>query len=354
MKKDAKIFIAGHRGMVGSAIRRRLETDGYNNIVTRTHHELNLTRQADTEAFFQRERPDYVFLAAARVGGIYANSTYTAEFIYQNLMIAANVIEAAKQSGVKKLLNLGSTCIYPKLAPQPLKEESLLTGPLEPTNEAYAVAKIAAIKLCRYYNHQFGTDFLSVMPTNLYGPNDNYHFENSHVLPALIRKFHLARQLKEGKMDIVRADFQRHGFPRGCEADVPDETLVQALADLGVSAGHVTLWGDGSPYREFLHADDLAEACHFLMTQYHAADLGEFVNIGTGTDYTIKDIARMVQEAVGYTGDLRWDTSKPKGTPKKLSDITRVKALGWQPRVSLPEGIRMVYQQYQEPAAKSR
>lgn len=350
MNTDDKIYIAGHRGMVGSAIARRLEALGYRRIITRSHQELDLTRQKDTEDFFQSERPDYVFLAAARVGGIYANSTYTAEFIYQNLMIAANIIQAAKQTGVRKLLNLGSTCIYPKLAPQPLKEESLLTGLLEPTNEPYAVAKIAAIKLCRYYNHQFGTDFLSVMPTNLYGPNDNYHFENSHVLPALIRKFHLARLLTEGRIDGVRADFQRHGPPRGCRCDDPDDKVTEALAGLGIRADGVTLWGDGSPYREFLYADDLAEACCFLMTRYHAADLGEFINIGTGADYPIKDIAGMVQATVGYTGALRWDTSKPKGTPKKLSDTTRLTALGWRPRVALPEGIRMVYRQYQDEA----
>jgi GDP-L-fucose synthase len=273
---------------------------------------LDLTRQADVEAFFAQEKPDCVFLAAAKVGGILANSTYTADFIYRNLMIASNIIHAAYQNGTKKLLNLGSSCIYPKLAPQPMKEEHLLTGTLEPTNEPYAISKIAAIKLCRYYNEQYGTDFMSVMPTNLYGPHDNFDLQNSHVLPAMIRKFHEAKEAME-KGDRNAA---------------------------------VTLWGTGSPYREFLYTEDLADACVFLMERYSAKDVGEFVNIGTGTDLTIRELADMVRRIVGFSGDIVWDHAKPDGTPRKLLDISRVKALGWEPKTGIEEGIRKVYDWY--------
>lgn len=304
MNKETKIFVAGHNGLVGSAITRKLENEGYRNIVCRTHAGLDLTRQADVEDFFSAESPEYVFLCAARVGGIIANSTYPAEFIYENLMISTNIIHASYKSGVKKLLNLGSSCIFPRNAPQPLKEEYLLTGTLEPTNEAYAVAKIAAIKLCRYYNEQYGTDFLSVMPTNLYGPNDNFDLETSHVLPALIRRFHEAKK---------------------------------------TSAPHVTLWGTGRPMREFLYIEDLAEACTFIMKNYHAADIGEFVNIGFGSDITIREMARLVADVVGYTGEIRWDTTKPDGMMKKLLDVTRINALGWKAHTSLREGISKTY-----------
>ncbi len=339
MEKNSKIFVAGHRGMVGSAIVRKLAARGFNNIITRTHKELDLTRQADTERFFETERPEYVFLAAARVGGIHANSTYTAEFIYQNITIASNIIHASHLFGVKKLLNLGSTCIYPKFAPQPMKEEHLLTGLLEPTNEAYAIAKIAAIKLCRYYGHQYGSNFMSVMPTNLYGPNDNYNLANSHVLPAFIRKFHLAKLFMNNDMDGIAKDLGRDGT-------TGDPTAV--LNKIGITKDKVTLWGSGSPYREFLYADDLAEACFYVMETCNAKDLGEFVNIGTGTDYQLKEIAQMVKQAVGYTGDISWDTSKPDGTPKKLSDSTRINALGWKATTELPDGIAAVYSSYQK------
>ncbi len=341
MNKTAKIFVAGHRGMVGSAICRRLEAEGYSSIIVRTHHELDLTRQKDTEDFFDKERPEYVFLAAATVGGILANSTYTADFIYENIMIAANTIQASYKFGVKKLLNLGSTCIYPKFAPQPLKEDSLLSGALEPTNEPYAVAKIAAIKMCRYYNVQYKTDFMSVMPTNLYGINDTYDLAASHLLPAFIRKFHLAKLLRAGDMPAVKADLARNGVPAG----LPDDP-VAVLKTLGVTADSLALWGTGTPYRELLYADDLAEACVFLMRTYPTAAVGEFVNIGSGTDMQIKDIAGLVREIVGFEGGITWDATKPDGTPKKLADVTRVNALGWKAKTTLRDGIALAYRDY--------
>jgi GDP-L-fucose synthase len=307
MDSGSKIYVAGHRGMVGSALVKRLQEQGYPNLLLRTSKELDLRRQADVDAFFEQERPDFVFLAAAKVGGILANNTYRAEFIYDNIMIAANVINAAHRSGVKKLLNLGSSCIYPKLAPQPMKEEYFLTGSLEPTNEPYAVAKISAIKLCRYYNEQYGTNFISVMPTNLYGPNDNFDLEHSHVLPALIRKFHEAKKLQ-----------------------LP----------------HVTIWGSGTPFREFLHTDDLADACMYLMQRYDHREIGEFINIGTGRDTTITDLALLVKETIGYTGAIKYDQSKPDGTPRKLLDISRLQALGWHASITLEEGIKTVYSWY--------
>jgi len=314
MDKKAKIYIAGHRGLVGSALERKLRQEGFTNLLLKTSKELDLRRQQDVEIFFERERPEYVFLAAAKVGGILANNTYKAEFIYDNIVIGSNVIHAAYKCGVKKLLNLGSSCIYPKFAPQPMKEEYLLTGVLEPTNEPYAIAKIAAIKLCRYYNEQYGTDFLSVMPTNLYGPHDNFDLETSHVLPALIRKFH--------------------------EAKV-------------AGAGEVTIWGSGEPYREFLYVDDLADACVFLINKYHYADVGEFVNIGMGKDISIEALARSIQDIIGFKGEIRHDRSKPDGTSKKLLDISRMRALGWDPKTELEVGIRKSYQWYIENGGRS-
>lgn len=304
MNKQDKIYVAGHRGMVGSAIVRKLKAEGYNNIVTRTSSELNLTRQADTEAFFEAEKPDYVFLAAAKVGGIHANNEYRGEFIYQNTMIQNNVIHSAYISGAKKLLFLGSTCIYPKMSAQPIKEEYLLSGYLEPTNEPYAIAKIAGIKTCESYNRQYGVDFISVMPTNLYGPNDNYDLENSHVLPALIRKFH--------------------------EAKINNEPTV-------------TIWGSGTPMREFLHVDDLAAACFHLMQTFSGDDL---VNIGTGVDVTIKELALTIKEIVGFEGVLTFDASKPDGTPRKLTDVSKLHSLGFHHKINLKEGISMVYKEF--------
>ena len=353
--------------MVGSAIIRKLLSSGYTNIVSNylrrgpsspvTFVQLDLRRQADTEAFFERERPEYVFLAAAKVGGIIANSTYTAEFIYDNIAIGANVIHAAYTYGVKKLLNLGSSCIYPRLAPQPMKEEHLLAGPLEPTNEPYAIAKIAAIKLCRYYNQQYGTNFISGMPTNLYGPNDNFDLENSHVLAALIRKFHLGTLLANGQMDLIRQDFLKHG---NCEigsgdsrlvirADSPDDDVRKALKHFGIvdsPSTAVLLWGTGEPYREFLHVDDLATACVHLVKHYDCREIGEFVNIGTGEDIKVKDLAMLVKEIVGFSGRIEFDRTKPDGMPKKLLDISRIKSLNWKPEIRLEEGIRKAYQFY--------
>ncbi len=349
MNLTSKIYIAGHRGLVGSALVRRLQDLGYKNLILRTSRELDLRRQAAVEEFFEREKPDYVFLAAAKVGGILANNTYKAEFIHDNLAIAQNVIGASHQFGVKKLLNLGSSCIYPKLAPQPLKEEYLLTGPLEPTNEPYAIAKIAAIKLCRYFNEQYGTDFVSVMPTNLYGRNDNFNFETSHVLPSLIRKFYLAHLLRTKNYDEVMEDIRNRplGFGYRYE-DLQGNPSVAAsvLERLGITADAVLIWGTGKPYREFLHVDDLAGACLFLMNRYSANDIGEFINIGTGKDQTIGEIAMLIKKVVGFEGELRFDNSKPDGTPRKLLDVTRLRELGWKASISLEEGIRRTVEEY--------
>lgn len=300
MNKNSKILVAGHTGLVGSAVKRRLEKGGYGNLVLRSYPGIDITCQQDVEGLFLSEKPEYVFLCAAKVGGIMANSTYPAEFIYQNIMIAANVIHASYRHGVKKLLNLGSSCIYPKNAPQPIREEALLTSPLEPTNEAYAIAKIAAVKLCRYYNEQYGTDYLSAMPTNLYGPGDNFDLETSHVLPALIRRFY------EAKRNM---------------------------------ASEVTLWGTGTPLREFLYVDDLADALVFVMENLHAREIGECINIGTGRDLTIRELADLVAGVVGYEGNIRWDGTKPDGTQKKLLDVSRINALGWKAQTDLKEGI---------------
>ncbi|HMC98029.1 MAG TPA: GDP-L-fucose synthase [Flavobacteriales bacterium] len=304
MNKQDKIYIAGHRGMVGSAIVRKLENEGFSNIVTRGSKDLDLKEQGAVREFFKQEKPAYVVLAAAKVGGIHANNVYRAQFLYENLMIQNNVIHNAYENGVKKLLFLGSSCIYPKLAPQPLKEESLLTGLLEQTNEPYAIAKIAGIKMAESYRRQYGVDFISAMPTNLYGPNDNYDLNNSHVLPALIRKFHTAKV---------------------------------------TNAPSVEVWGSGSPRREFLHVDDLADACFFLMENY---DDELFVNIGTGEDLTIKELAGMIKDIVGFTGELKWNTEKPDGTPRKLMDVSRLHNLGCKHRIELREGITAVYAEF--------
>jgi len=303
MDKTAKVYIAGHRGMVGSALHRNLLSKGFSNIYTKTSSELDLKDSKKVEEFFESEKPEYVFLAAAKVGGIYANNTYRADFLYENLMIQNNVIHQSYKNKVKKLLFLGSSCIYPKLAPQPLKEEYLLTGLLEETNEPYAIAKIAGIKMCDAYRNQYGCDFISAMPTNLYGPNDNYDLNNSHVLPAMLRKFH--------------------------EAKTENQPSVE-------------LWGDGSPMREFLHVDDLAEGCFYLMENF--SDYGQ-INIGTGEDLSIKDLALLIQNIVGYTGNIEWNTSKPNGTPRKLMEVSKINNMGWKAKISLEEGIRKVYQE---------
>jgi GDP-L-fucose synthase len=304
MKQDAKIYVAGHRGLVGSAIWRELERQGFKNLVGRSHKELDLLDSAAAARFYQQERPEYVFVAAAKVGGILANDQHPAEFLFQNLQIQNNLIHGAWKAGVKKLLFLGSSCIYPKLAPQPLKEDYLLTGPLEPTNEWYAVAKIAGIKMCQAYRRQYDCDFISAMPTNMYGPNDNYDLKTSHVLPALIRKFHEAKS---------------------------------------ASAATVTCWGTGQPLREFLYADDCASACVFLM-QRHSEE--QFINVGYGSDISIRDLAQLVQRIVGFKGDILWDSSKPDGTPRKLMDSSRLFALGWKPRIDLETGIKLAYEDF--------
>ncbi|MBS1509688.1 MAG: GDP-L-fucose synthase [Bacteroidetes bacterium] len=304
MKPEDKIYIAGHRGLVGSAIVRLLEKKGFSNLLYKTSAELDLRNQADVAAFFEEERPDYVFLAAAKVGGIYANNTYRADFLYDNLLIASNIIHSAHANGTAKLLFLGSSCIYPKMAPQPIKEEYLLTGALEYTNEPYAIAKIAGIKLCESYRDQYGDNFISVMPTNLYGINDNYHPQNSHVLPALIRRFHEAKES---------------------------------------GAKEVTIWGTGTPRREFLFADDLADACLYLMNNY---DGKEIVNIGCGDDVTISELAALIKKTTGFEGNLVFDPSKPDGTPRKLLDVSRIHGLGWQHTTSLEEGLQIAYQDF--------
>jgi len=308
MESDSKIYIAGHTGLVGSAIQRKLKEQGYSNIIGRTREELDLERQTQVEPFFEEQRPEYVILAAAKVGGILANNSFPAEFIYSNIMVQTNVIHSAYRTGVKKLLFLGSSCIYPKHCPQPMKEEYLLTGPLEPTNEPYALAKIAGIRTCQSYNRQYGTNYISVMPTNLYGPNDNFDLETSHVIPALIRKFHEAK---------IQSD------------------------------SSVTIWGTGSPRREFLHVDDLADACIFLMNHYDESDM---INIGCGEDISIAELALLIKDIVGYTGNIEYNIDKPDGTPQKLLDVSKLKSLGWQPKLSLREGMKKTYEWYCENA----
>lgn len=304
LNKTKKIYVAGHRGLVGSAIVRKLEAEGFENILTRTHSELDLTRQADVEKFFEEEKPSYVILAAAKVGGIYANDTYPADFIMKNLQIECNVIDAAYKNNVEKLLFLGSSCIYPRECPQPIKEEYLLSGYLEKTNEAYALAKIAGLKMCAFYNQQYGTDYISVMPCNLYGINDNFSPENSHVLPALMRKFH--------------------------EAKIKNEPTV-------------TVWGSGKPLREFLNVDDLADACLYLMENYTG---NEFFNVGYGEEISILQLAEMMKKVTGFEGNIVMDSSKPDGTPRKLTDISKIKAMGWEPKISLEEGLKQTYEWY--------
>ena len=349
MDKQDKIYVAGHKGLVGSAIVRKLQAEGFANIITREFSELDLCNQGEVEKFFEKEKPDYVILAAAKVGGIVANSTYPAEFIYQNLMIAANVIHSSYKYGVKKLLNLGSSCIYPKLAPQPMKEEYLLTSELESTNEAYAIAKIAAIKLCRYYNEQYGTNFISVMPTNQYGVGDNFNMETAHLLPMLLRRFHLAKLLKVADFDSIKADLKKYKLGWGLDEKLnleDKDSVVKALEAIGAYPEKVVVWGDGSPYRELMHSDDLAEACFYLMQNKDYAEIGEFANITDGTDIQLKVLIEMVKEIVGFEGEIVYDNTKPNGTPRKLMDATRIKSLGWSPKINLKDGIVRIYEYY--------
>ena len=362
MQKNSKIYVAGHNGMVGSAILRNLRSAGYTNFMLHSYPGVDLKNQASVEDLFQKERPEYIFLAAAKVGGIVANNTYRAEFIYENLMIQNNVIHSAWKYGVRKLLFLGSSCIYPREAPQPMKEDYLLTGPLEFTNEPYAIAKIAGIKMCESYFRQYGSDFISVMPTNLFGPNDNYDLEKSHVLPALIRKMHLGRQLGENNWQALRADLDRHPV-EGVNGKAGEKEIIDILAKYGISAYPaaggkpepesvaVTLWGSGNVYREFLHVDDMADACVYIMQEVSAEKLYNglnytHINIGTGEDVTIKELAVAVRAITGFRGKLIWDTSRPDGTPKKQLDVELLHKLGWQHKISLEDGIKAVYKTF--------
>jgi len=361
MKRDARIYIAGHTGLVGSALLRRLQSEGYQNLITRTHAELDLERQSETEDFFHQERPEYVIQAAAKVGGILANHTYPAEFIHRNLAIHTNVIHAAWKAGVNRLLCLGSSCVYPRECAQPMREEHLLTGPLEATNEPYAVAKIAAVKMCEAYNRQYGTNFISVMPTNLYGPNDNFDLKTSHVLPGLIRKFHLARLAASGNWESIKTDESRYG-------SLPDDfqaSLVSISKSCGqqpllpVAGGRlpaaVTIWGTGKPRREFLHVDDLAEACLYIMKlddekcrSLLTVDRTPIINIGCGKDISIKELALLIKKSIDFKGELVFDHTKPDGTPRKLLDVSRMANLGWKPNMSLRDGIEATYEWYLE------
>jgi GDP-L-fucose synthase len=343
MNKNSRIYVAGHKGLVGSAIVRKLQSEGYANLILRSHKELDLMRQAEVEAFFKAEKPDYVFLAAAKVGGILANNIYPAEFIYENLMIESNVIHHAYKAGVKKLLFLGSSCIYPRDCPQPMKEEYLLSGKLEPTNEPYAIAKIAGIEMCQSYNRQFGTRFISVMPTNLYGPGDNFDLETSHVLPALIRKFHEAKA-RDQKSEVggrrLEAEEDREDVASDLKRSAPPTSSERSERS---SSSSVTFWGTGTPRREFLHVDDLADACVFLMDNYEDS---EIINIGVGKDISISELADLIKDIVGFKGTIRYDRTKPDGTPRKLLDVSRLRAAGWQPKISLRQGIEWTYRWY--------
>lgn len=355
IEKSTKLFIAGHRGMVGSAIIRKLLTTGHDPecIITRTHKELDLCNQQAVNSFFSKEKIDSVVLAAAKVGGIHANNTYPAEFIYSNTMIQANIIHGAYLAGIKQLLFLGSSCIYPKLAPQPIKEEYLLTGLLEPTNEPYALAKIAGIKMCEAYNRQYGTSYSSVMPTNLYGPGDNYHLENSHVIPAMIRKFHLAKLAMQGDLKAIQKDEHIYGF---IPAEIKEAIGLDAQSttlNAQASRARVILWGTGQAYREFLHVDDMATACIFTMNldqSLFAPDSTQlntsFLNVGTGQDQTIEETANMIKKAVGFKGEVVFDTNKPDGTPKKLLDTETINKLGWKAEYDFQSGLENAYNSY--------
>ncbi len=377
MEKNAKIYVAGHTGLVGSAITRKLKEKGYTNLVFTPHKDYDLRDQRQVKEFFEKNRPEYVFLAAAKVGGIWANNVYRAEFIYDNLMIEANIIHYSYLYGVKKLMFLGSSCIYPKFAPQPMKEDALLTGILEYTNEPYAIAKISGIKLVESYNLQYGTNFLSVMPTNLYGENDNYDLEKSHVLPALIRKFHLGKLLENNNFKALREDLNRLPI-EGVDGSSGEQEIIDILKKYGIgknqSGIYVTLWGTGSPKREFLHSDDMADATVFLMENLDFKDIlkkeygienfdyplvgyevrNTHINIGVGQDISIRELAVLVKNIVGFEGEIVWDTTKPDGTPRKLLDVSKLFGYGWRPKISLEQGIKLSYQKYLEGKARSK
>jgi GDP-L-fucose synthase len=365
MKHNSKIYIAGHRGMVGSSIRRCLEQKGFLNIVQRDQSELDLLDQHATEEFFRQENPEYVFLAAARVGGIIANNSYRAQFIYENLQIQNNLIHLSWKYGVKKLLFLGSSCIYPRLAPQPIREEYLLTGELEYTNEPYAIAKIAGMKMCEAYNMQYGTDFVPVMPTNLYGPNDNYDLEKSHVLPALLRKMHLAHCLETDDWQGLRTDLDKRPV-EGIKKISTEDEIRKILGKFGIKHTQehgkhpvtLSLWGSGSPRREFMYVDELAQACVFLMERETKRSKGEkilnsHINIGTGADLEIRELAEIIRKVTGFTGNVEWDTARPDGTPQKLLDVNKLASLGFRASLSLEEGIKKTYEAYHQPNSKN-
>jgi len=358
MNLDAKIYVAGHRGLVGSAILKNLHQKGYSNILTRTHAELDLTNAAAVKTFFNTYSPEYVFLAAAKVGGIIANNTYRADFIYENLMIQNNVIHESYKNGVKKLLFLGSTCIYPKNCPQPMKEEYLLTDTLEFTNEPYAIAKIAGIKTCESYNLQYGMNFMSVMPTNLYGPNDNFDLEKSHVLPALIRKMHLGKAVLESDWELIAKDLNKLPI-EGINGNATKEVILKKLSEFGITVTgeqvQVEIWGSGNPMREFLWSEDMADACVFLVERQNFKDTypagisevrNTHINIGTGQDITIRDLATLIKENIGFKGTLVYNTEKPDGTLKKLTDVSKLNGLGWKHKIALEEGVKTLYQWY--------
>ena len=354
MDKSAKIYVAGHRGLVGSAIWKNLESKGYTSLVGRSHGELDLLDGVAVREFFDREQPDCVILAAAHVGGIMANSLYRADFIWQNLQIQQNVIGESFRHGVKKLVFLGSTCIYPRDAAQPMREDALLTSPLEWTNEPYAIAKIAGLKMCESFNLQYGTNYIAVMPTNLYGPNDNFHLENSHVLPAMMRKIYLADCLRRGDMDAVRNDLDKRPV-NGIGGDASEEAIKELLSRYGIFADHVTLWGTGTPLREFLWSEEMADATVFVMEHVDFRDLCPagvkeirncHINIGTGKETTISHLAQLIRSTVGYDGEIRFDASKPDGTMRKLTDVTKLHSLGWHHKVELEEGVRRLFDWY--------
>jgi GDP-L-fucose synthase len=356
---EAKIYVAGHNGLVGSAIMRRLNAKGYTNIVARSSAELDLTNQEAVENFFKEVRPEYVFLAAAKVGGIEANSKYPAEFCYKNLMIGTNVVHMSHKYGVKKLLNLGSSCIYPRNAPQPIKETALLTAELESTNEAYAVAKIATLSMCKYHNQQYGTNFISLMPTGLYGENDNFNMETAHLLPMLMRRFHLAKLLQNGDFDGIRKDLQKHPIGYGVDSEdiiskSPAE-LEAILNKLGARKGKVIVWGDGTAYRELMNSDDLADVCVYFMENAECDhnNISEWVNVTSGQDITLKELLEIIKGVVEFTGNIEYDPTKPNGTPRKLMDDGRLQAIihGWKPKVSLKDGIKNLYDWYKVTAS---
>ena len=355
LNKNDKIYVAGHRGMVGSAIVRELERQGYTNIVTRTHKELDLCRQDAVEAFFEEEKPEYVFLAAAKVGGIVANQNALADFMYDNMILEMNVIHSAWKNGCKKLEFLGSSCIYPRMAPQPMKESCLLTSELEKTNEAYALAKISGLKYCEFLNRQYGTDYISVMPTNLYGPNDNFNLETSHVLPAMIRKVHLGKCLSEGDWEAVRKDLNARSV-ENISGGTSESEILDILAKYGIYPGKVELWGTGKPLREFLWSEEMADASVYVMEKVDFADLrpatgdirNTHINIGTGKELSICEVASLIREKVGFTGEIVFDSSKPDGTMRKLTDVTKLHALGWHHTIEIDEGVERLYSWYLE------